>query len=72
MPGDSKATAGTPNVDPRRAESAPPSECPVSQMFASGYKRVRLLYRFWEAKVGINSPEYRTTGEYTYNTDGIE
>ena len=45
-PGDSIATVGVPNVTPSKEARAPPSEWPVIQMLASGYRYVRLLYRF--------------------------
>ncbi len=46
-PGDSMARVGAPNVTPSREASAPPSEWPVIQMLASGYRYVRLLYKFY-------------------------
>ena len=46
-PGDSIATVGVPNVTPSKEARAPPSEWPVIQMLASGYRYVRLLYRFY-------------------------
>jgi hypothetical protein len=45
-PGASKATTGEPNVVPIRAAKEPPRLCPVTQILASGYMYVRLLYRF--------------------------
>lgn len=35
-PGDSKATEGDPNVALRREATAPPRECPISQILDSG------------------------------------
>lgn len=35
-PGASKATAGNPNVEPRREAREPPNECPTSQIFEPG------------------------------------
>lgn len=36
-PGASNVTTGAPNVAPRREASDPPSECPMTQIFDSGY-----------------------------------
>ncbi|KAH3677071.1 hypothetical protein WICPIJ_009039 [Wickerhamomyces pijperi] len=42
-PGASKETAGTPYALPTNADSAPPRECPVTQMEALGYMLVTFL-----------------------------
>lgn len=47
-PGDSIEMVGAPKVTPSKEASAPPSEWPVIQMLASGYRYVRLLYKFFE------------------------
>jgi hypothetical protein len=37
-PGASNATTGAPNVTPTSEANEPPNECPMTQMFASGYR----------------------------------
>ena len=46
-PGASNATVGAPNVAPTKLAKEPPSECPITQIFAFGYMNVTLLYKFW-------------------------
>jgi uncharacterized protein YlaI len=45
-PGGSNVTTGAPNVIPRSEASEPPSEWPITQIFAFGYIIVMLLYKF--------------------------
>ena len=52
-PGASNVTVGAPKVTPRSEERAPPREWPTNQMLASGYKYVRLLYRFLKNKESV-------------------
>lgn len=46
-PGDSNATAGSPYVAPNKLASAPPKECPTSQILADGYILMRSSRSFW-------------------------
>src|SRR5947208_710685 len=69
-PGDSKATAGKPNVVPSNEASAPPRECPTSHTLAFGYMSVRFLTRFLKRWVSRAQTRKRLGQDLnTYHSD---
>jgi hypothetical protein len=71
-PGDSNATTGAPNVIPRSEASPPPSEWPITQIFAFGYIIVMLLYRFFFHESLLVTMNMWEWFRGTHNAGGIE
>jgi hypothetical protein len=72
-PGGSNVTTGTPNVIPRSEASEPPSEWPITQIFAFGYIIVMFLYKFCSEEKPLSAMmNMYSMYKRTHNASGIE